>query len=157
MREFRFRAGAALDLRRQQEQDAARVLAQAEAHLRAARDLVAHAEAQRVRAQTDQLDDERRGTDGRAVLWHRNWIAGLSASVTRLTHELAPRQDAVRIATQRWQDARRRRLSLERLRDRALRRYRQDELREELKVIDELARLRFVTPDEGDEGNRRDD
>jgi flagellar export protein FliJ len=68
-----------------------------------------------------------------------------------LRAEVNTAQQAVLVARQAWQLAKRRRLSLERLRDRAQARHRADEQREELKVIDELARVRFTTPDTGRE------
>jgi len=83
------------------------------------------------------------------LFWHRNWIVRLQPTVVDLRAESHTAQQAVLIARQAWQLAKRRRLSLERLRDRAQARHRADEQREELKVIDELARVRFTTPDPG--------
>jgi flagellar export protein FliJ len=55
--------------------------------------------------------------------------------------------DAVETAKRAWQLARQRFLALERLRERAVARHRAETHRQELKVIDELARIRFVMPD----------
>lgn len=141
---FRFRAAAALELRRKQETDAATELAKLEALLRAAEARVSDTETQRQRAQDDQRDVERRGTDAGTLAWHRHWITRLAAAIDALRAEVEAQAQVVRQAEQRWRDARRRRLALERMRDRAWRRHQQAEQREELKVIDELARLRFV-------------
>ena len=145
MSEFRFRAAAALDLRRRQETDAATALARAEAELQGARQQAAAADVRRREAQAELSARERGGTDVGTLMWHRNWIV-------RLSHDLADRQrhvaacgDGVGRAEQRWRQARQRRLALERMQDRALRRFRQEQLKQELKVIDELARLRYVT------------
>jgi flagellar export protein FliJ len=144
MAAFRFRAAAALDLRRQQETAAATALARVEAEFRAAGLRRDAAEAERRGAQERALDGQRTGIDGNSLLWHRNWIARLSDTVALRARELDTWASAVREAEQVWREARRRRLALERMRDRAWRRHLQAEQRQELKAIDELARLRFV-------------
>lgn len=147
MSEFRFRAVVALDLRRKQETNAATALAVAEAEFRAAEARATEADAQKRTAQGQQLAAARRGTDVGTLLWHRNWI-------TRLSHDLAERRrqvdrlsQVVRDAEGRWRKARQKRLALERMRDRAWRRFQLEQQRQEMKVIDELARLRHVLPD----------
>jgi flagellar export protein FliJ len=147
MADFRFRAGAALELRRQQETAAATDLARAEAHFREAEAQVTHAEQQRRTAQDQQLSAERLGSDAGTLAWHRNWIVRLAVTVDTLRQDVEARALVVRQTEQNWRDARRRRLALERMRERAWRRYQQEQQRQELKVIDELARLRFVMPD----------
>ncbi len=147
MSDFRFRAAAALDLRQKQETDAATVLAQAEAELRAAEARVEQAEADRQTAQEQQVVAERRGSDIATLLWHQNWIVRLGAAVDAEKRDVDLRTAVVHQAEQRWRLARQRRLALERMRDRALRRHKHEEQRQELKVIDELARLRFVYAD----------
>ncbi len=147
MADFRFRAAAALELRRQQETAASTTLARAEAEFHAAEARTAAAEHARQAAQQDQSDAQRRGSDGGTLAWHRNWIVRLAAGVDALQQEVEARAHAVRQAEAHWREARRRRLALDRMRDRAWRRYQQDQQRQELKAIDELARLRFVMPD----------
>jgi flagellar protein FliJ len=149
MADFRFRAAAALELRRQQETAAATDLARAEAQLREAEARVANAEAQRRTAQDQQQTAERHGSDAGTLAWHRNWIARLAGTVEALAQEVIARTLVVRQGEQRWREARRNRLALERMRERAWRRYQQSQQREELKVIDELARLRFVLSEMG--------
>ena len=147
MSPFRFRAAAALDLRRRQEQDAAAHLARAEAELAALQAQTREAEVTRERAQEQLATIERRGSDVVTLMWHRNWIVRLTQELTARRQRVDRQVDAVRQSEQSWRDARRRRLALERMYERALRRHRQDQQREELKVIDELARLRYVTAD----------
>jgi len=67
------------------------------------------------------------------------------------------RTAAVREAERAWRDARRRRLALERLRDRQWRRHQSAERLLEIKAIDELARLRYTLADTGFGGTHRDD
>ncbi|HWB28892.1 MAG TPA: flagellar FliJ family protein [Vicinamibacterales bacterium] len=147
MAEFRFRAAAALELRKQQETAASTALARAEALLREAEARVQQAARDRQTAQETQRSAERRGTDAGTIEWHRNWIVRLTTAVDALARDVEARALAVTQAEQQWREARRRRLTLERMRERAWRRYQQEQQRQELKVIDELARLRFVMAD----------
>ncbi len=147
MSEFRFRAAAALELRRKQETEAGTALALAEAELRASEQLAAQADAARRSAQQQLASIERRGSDVETLLWHRNWIVRLSNDLTERHQRVNELAELVRQAEERWRQARQRRLALERMYERALRRFKQDQLRQELKVIDELARLRYVMPD----------
>lgn len=147
MSDFRFRAAAALELRRKQETDAGTALARAEAELRASEQLSAQAETARRAAQQRLMSVERHGSDVTTLLWHRNWIVRLSNDLTERRRQVSLLSEAVRKAEQHWRQARQRRLALERMHERALRRFKQEQLRQELKVIDELARLRYVTAD----------
>jgi flagellar export protein FliJ len=147
MSDFRFRAAAALDLRRKQESDAAAALARSEAELRASEQLVVSGEALRRTAQQQLVSVERHGSDVATISWHRNWIARLSNDLADRRRQVQLVAAAVREAEQVWRQARQRRLALERMQERALRRFKQDQLRQEMKVIDELARLRYVMPD----------
>jgi flagellar export protein FliJ len=147
MSDFRFRAAAALELRRRQETEAATAFARAEAELRASEAVVVHAEAARQTAQERLTSTERHGSDVATLFWHRNWIVRLSNDLTERRRQATVLAEAMRQAEQRWRQARQRRLALERMHERALRRFKQDQLRQELKVIDELARLRYVMPE----------
>jgi len=152
MSNFRFRAAAALDLRRKQETDAGTALARAEAELRASEEFATQAETVRRAAQQQLTATERAGSDVATLVWHRNWIVRLSNDLTESRRQVNIRAEAVRQAETRWRQARQRKLALERMHERALRRFKQDQLRQELKAIDELARLRFVMPEAlGDE------
>lgn len=147
MADFRFRAAAALELRRQQETAAATALARAEGLFHEAQALADGADQARIDAQEAQRSAERRGTDMATLEWHRNWIVRLTQTVETVRREVDARAEVVRQAEQGWREARRKRLALERMRERAWRRYQVEQQRQELKVIDELARLRFVMPD----------
>jgi len=149
MSPFKFRAAAALEIRRKEEDAAALELARKDANYRQIESALQSAERARESALADQHAQSQRGIDIATLFWHRNWIIRLQATVVDLRVESHAAQQAVEIARQAWQLAKRRRLSLERLRDRAQARHRADEQREELKVIDELARVRFTTPDAG--------
>jgi flagellar export protein FliJ len=147
MAEFRFRAAAALELRKKEENAAATTLSVAETELRAAEARVDLAESSRHVAQQQQVHAERTGSDISTITWHRNWVVRL-ATVIEGEREIATAKGVVvSNAEAAWREARRKRLSLERMRERALRRFRDDERRQEMKVIDELARLRFLMTD----------
>jgi flagellar export protein FliJ len=147
---FRFRAAAALDLRQREENAAALELARKEAEFRKAEASTAAAEAARSQALEDQHSQAGRGIDMATLFWHRNWIIRLQATVVDLRAEQRAALTALDAAKRAWQMARQRRLTLERMRDRALIRHRASEHRQELKVIDELARVRFTTQGEAD-------
>jgi flagellar FliJ protein len=157
MAAFRFRAAAALELRRQQEQAAHVALAKEQARLADLRGVRADVESQRRAAQDRALASERGGTDAGSLLWHRNWIANLGTTIDRLADDCDRQTVLVRDAEQAWQDARRRRLALERMRDRAWQRHLDDERRRELKELDELARVRHVVLDAARREMNRDD
>lgn len=141
---FRFRAAAALAWRLRLEEAAAAHLARAEAALRAAIDDRDAASAALAAARTVAADRTRDGIDGATLGWHRNWIVSRAAAMTAREADVAARTADVTAARAAWHDARRRRLALERVRDRALRRFRQEQDRIEMKMLDEMARLRFL-------------
>jgi hypothetical protein len=91
MKPFRFRAAAALDLRRQREDEARLAQAQAEIELRAADGRVAAARGAVERAVEASASTERAGADAWLITWHRSWI-------TRLRLEVAARQHAAAIS-----------------------------------------------------------
>jgi flagellar export protein FliJ len=147
MAAFRFRAGAALDLRQEQERAALTALGRAEARFYEVKTTLEAESDRRTRAETDLVALERRGSDLATLLWHRNWIVRLSVGVDRLRRDLEDEAAAVRQARGAWQEARRRRLALDRMKDRAWRRFQQAERRDEMKALDELARIRHVMSD----------
>ena len=144
---FQFRAAVVLDLRAREEDAAKNARSLAEARFREAESALATEEARRRDAQTDLAGLERRGADLGTLLWHRNWIVRLAGSVDLLKRELNRRAEQVREAERLWREARRRRLVIERMRDRAWRRFQIDEARRDQKAMDELARIRHVLPD----------
>src|SRR5262245_33841780 len=124
MRSFKFRAAAALDMRRKEEDAAALELARKDASFRQIEAALQSAENARETALADQHAQSQQGIDIATLFWHRNWIVRLQATVVNLRADRHAAQQAVQIARQAWQLAKRRRLSLERLRDRALARHR---------------------------------
>jgi len=155
MKPFRFRAAAALDVRSREERAAEAALARAEAEFTGADRAWA---ASRERIGTAVGDLERVARDGANVdtlIWHRNWIQRLTAIADARLVQRSRLETAARTARSAWQVAKRRRRVLERLRDRAFRRHQAAEHRHELKVIDELARVRFTTAAAESEGSLR--
>lgn len=144
MATFRFRAAAVLDLRLKDEQAALAARSLAEARFLEAVGAVAAAEARRQSSQQDLTALERHGADVGAILWHRNWIERLRGLVALACRDRDDRARELADADGRWRDARRRRLAIERLRDRAWRRFQKDEQRREQKAMDELARIRHM-------------
>jgi flagellar export protein FliJ len=144
MSEFRFRAAAALELRRQQERAAAAAYGRADAALRDATAAVEGARAARQSAQKNLTDLQGRGTDIATLLWHRNWISRAAEAVDRLARDAAVRAKTVQEAERLWRQARQRHRALERMRERAWQRFQDAQQRLELKRIDELAILRHA-------------
>jgi flagellar export protein FliJ len=144
---FRFRAAAALELRRRQEQDAAGALARAQARLSEISEACGVAERQRTEALAAQAEQARHGIGEAALFWHRNWIARLKGVVDDLRVETQRHRAAAEAAERAWRLARRRRMALDRMRERALARHRDAERRAEIRLIDEIAVLRYAAPD----------
>jgi len=147
MATFRFRAAVVLDLRLKQEQAALAVRSQAEGRFREAVGTVTATETRRHGSQQELAALERRGSDLGAILWHRNWIDRLRGLVELACRDRDDRARELAAADERWRETRRRRLAIERLRDRAWERFQKDEQRREQKDMDELARIRHLTPD----------
>ncbi len=147
MSEFRFRAAAALELRRQQELAAALAFGRAEQALREARATETELRRQHRDAGQALVAEQCRGTDIATLTWHRNWIVRCAESIERQTRESATRARAATLAEHAWHEARRKMRALERMRERAFRRFQEAQRRLELKEIDELARVRHVMGD----------
>lgn len=144
MKTFVFRAQAALDLRQREEDEAKRVLLSAESRERLALEAWMRATAEMDEALRRARDVEGESGDIAPRLWHRNWIAAQRQVIDRCAVELERRRAEVAGATARTIEATRRRKSLERLRQKALARWQEEGRREEQKLIDELATVRFV-------------
>ena len=142
---FRFRAAAALDARRRQEDDALAECARKDGLKHAADARCERIETDRKAASVALIESQTQGQDSATQSWHRNWIAGLSAAANTAATNAAEAAQAVQASRLIWQEARKKRLVLERLRERAWRRFRHEEALREQKVIDELARVRFTT------------
>ena len=142
---FRFRAAAALEARRRQEDDALAECTRKDGLKHAADTQCAQIQERREAAAQALIAAQHDGQDGASQTWHRNWIAGLAGAAQVAARDATAAAQAVEAARRVWQEARKKRLVLERLRDRALRRFRHDEAQREQRVIDELARVRFTT------------
>lgn len=141
---FKFRAAAALDLRRKQE-DAARLeVAKAEMAAIAAGERSREARA-RVGDEGHRLTDVvAGGAEAWRVQWHRAWLEKQRHEADDRAKELAARTAEASKAAQVAREAMKKRRVLERLRDRALHRHQQAEHAQHVKDMNELATLRFV-------------
>lgn len=144
MRPFKFRAEAALDIRRKHDEAAQRALALARGARHAASDVLSCAlerieSSSRDAAKTWQAA----GTIDR-LIWQRNWMVGLERDAGRARQALADRETEERRAAEIAQHARMQVRVLERLRERAWRAWQLESRRLEQKAIDELAGLRFA-------------
>jgi len=143
MSTFRFRAQAALDLRRREWQAAQGDLARAEqVRDMAARDVEKAALAL---ADAQQASAEQGRTPRTAVelQWYRFWIVRLDHERRSAKAVLAARQGDVARMLKACLHAKQRCESLERLRDRMRRAHDRGEADAERKAIDEIATLRF--------------
>src|SRR5690349_15150998 len=139
MRPFRFRAAAALDFTRKQEDDARTALTRAEiAHTEAEARLRTIGDSAR-QAEEALVGAQRAGASGWLIGWHRSWIARQHADADAQRQHVAACTDAVARATAVVRDAHRRRRTLERFRDRAWRRYQTEATRHDARQMDALA------------------
>lgn len=144
MKGFRFRAQAALDLRRREDEAATRVLAQAERALLDARGVLAAATGRLADARTQPVTA---GTipgvwmDG---AWHRSWIVRLEQERRAAASRVREREGVVASALAARHRTYQRLESLERFRRKALNRFHDAEEAAERKVLDELGTMRFM-------------
>jgi len=141
---FRFRAAAALDVRRKQE-DAARLAAARAESAREAAEQVAEEARDAVRVDGERLAGaQSAGVEAWRVQWHRVWIDRQRREADARAAEAASRAAEAVVAQQAVQDAFKRRRVLERLRDRASRKHRRATDQQHVREMNELATLRFV-------------
>ena len=141
---FRFRAGIVLDLRRREEEAARTALARqravcdrAQAALAAARDAVLEA--------GRALDSAAAGGAPHGTLeWHRSWIVRLRLAVQAAMRAAAEADEAAGRAALALNQAMQKRRVLERLRDRAWRKYTLARDRAHVQEMDQLASLRYA-------------
>lgn len=144
MKPFRFRAARLLDLRR-------RTCDAARAELARLRDAARRVEAELDRARRACRDADaayhqcmQEATDVDRLQRHRNWIHRLNASAAALEREVAEHRLAVARGAEHVHQELRRVRVLERLRERALRRYENEARRHEAREIDRHAVLRHA-------------
>jgi flagellar export protein FliJ len=142
---FRFRASAALQLRRREHDEALAALARAQVSL---------AEARR---KVDDVDGALREADSRyrvalhspdrstPLEWYRSWRLRLLSDRQRCETECRTREKEMYDATARATSARQRVRALERLHDNALAAWTRAARREEQKTMDALATIRFTS------------
>lgn len=149
MRPFKFRAQAALELRRREHDEALRQRAVAEAALAAADQAVAAAE-QAIAAADQERAALMRGpvVEYARVQWHQAFRVRCVEERAQLQARRTERDHALQLATHAVSQTHRRVRSLERLRDHAVAAWTLAAQLEERKLMDALAASRFVQ--EGD-------
>ena len=140
---FRFRAQAALDLRRRELATAQLDLARAEGDRERARQGVADADAAVTHAQKAAAEQSATRQAAAELQWYRFWILRLDHERKAAAGVLTVREGEVAAALAACLRAKQRCESLERMRDKALDAHRRAEHDAEMKLIDELATRRF--------------
>ena len=148
MRPFRFRAEAALQLRRREHDRALVMLARAQAALIAAE--------QGVEAAAKAVDDADRGLQQAMQTpspqlplgWYRSWRLKVRDDHRAAEARRDARDKDVREATAEVSRSRQRVRSLERLRELALAAWERESRRSEQRTMDSLAAMRFARQDE---------
>jgi flagellar export protein FliJ len=152
MRPFRFRPQAALDLRIKQEEHALGALAVAQTAFATATVRTTAAIDNAVAAADAFASAQREGMDGSHIAWHRSWIVKQRLEVDARRREVAVSAAGVEGATASVRTAHQRRRTLERLRERAGKKYQHDVLHEATKEMTLLAGLRYLTRTADDGG-----
>lgn len=144
MASFRFRAQAALDLRRREHDAAQRDVARAEAEREQASAAVAVADASLASAR--RAADDAALTTGAHVTaqWYRSWILRLLHERTALAAIVRGHDERVARARARCAEARQRHEALVRFREKAIDVHAAAAADAERKLIDELATRRFA-------------
>jgi flagellar export protein FliJ len=144
MKPFRFRAEAALELRRRQEEDAQHARAAAQRALEAAERALVQTRDAIDQAMRDSRDADLAHAAAHEREWRRNWIASLQCEAAARREAAAARRAEAHVATERAIAAHKRVRSLELYRARALREWQAVQRREEQRAFDELATIRFT-------------
>jgi flagellar FliJ protein len=155
MKPFRFRAQAALDVRRRVEDDARTALARAEDDARAADARVNDATQTMCLARETLADAQRAGVNGGELGWHQSWITRQRLDVDARSRDAAASAAIVERAATSVRAAHKERRTLERLRDRMAARHRVETVRHEQREIDQLASLRFAARLIGQKGQQQ--
>jgi flagellar export protein FliJ len=147
---FAFRAAAVLKLRRQEEDVASRLRAEATAAVERAERHVSDTEA----ALADTLRQAATVSDPGRREWYRNWIVRQRQDIARAKAMLADRRTALGAATTRLNAAHRDVRVLERLRDRLFAAWQLAERRAEQKELDWLGTVRHAMAQRQQEDQR---
>jgi flagellar export protein FliJ len=148
MRPFRFRAQAALVLRRREHDRALVTLAQAQVALNAAQNDVEAADHAIVDADAQLKLAMQNASAQLPLSWYRSWRVKLRGERELCGERLRAREADVTKATADVNSTRQRVRSLERLHEKALADWRQAAHVEEQRTMDALATLRFSRRDE---------
>jgi len=157
MRPFRFRAAAALDLRRKQEESARLRLARAQTDLHHAQQRVADADHAALRASDELTAAQSAGTEAWRISWHQSWIRRQRLEADACRRTVAVSATIAERAAASVSIAHQKRRVLERLRERALERHRQIADRHATNEMNQLANLRFLAQAAGGGGTDSDD
>jgi flagellar export protein FliJ len=144
MPRFRFRAEAALDLRRKRDEEAQRLLAAASQATRQAEQALGAEERLLSETLARAGAEEARGADLAGVIWCRAWMRRQRLVIEAARRALDDRRRAERAAAEQAMEARRKLRALERLRERLWQAFQVAERRAEQKDLDALGGLRYV-------------
>lgn len=144
MAAFRFRAQAALDLRRREDDDASRALSRSEQQLSVALRGLEEADQRLVHAYG--MAHEGMPPPDRVIDrdWYRFWIVRLEQERAARRREVATCREAFEAARERRRNTWQRVEALERFKEKALDAHERARLREEQKQSDEFGTLRYV-------------
>ena len=141
---FIFRAQAALDFRRRQEEEAQRALGEARRAVQDGKTALARAEAELEAALHEARKAVSSPAESAPVSWHRNWILLKQREIARRRQTLLEREQAEKRAVAAALQARRKVRSLEKLKERALAAFELNQRQQEQKMLNELGGLRYV-------------
>ena len=144
MARFRFRAQVALDLRRKQDEDARRALAEAKRVTAVAQRALDEERRVLEEALARAADEESKASDTTRAIWYRNWMKRQQQVIELALRVVETRRAEEQGAAARAVIARRKLRALERLRDRMWKAYLVVEQRAEQKELDVLGGLRYV-------------
>lgn len=144
MAKFRFRAEAAMELRRKRDDEAQRALAEARRLTRAAEADLAREERTLNDTLTLAMAQEATVANIAGCVWLRNWMQRQRQVIEAAGRQADERRRAERAAAEQAVQARRQLRALERLRERQWRAFLHEEHRVEQRDLDMLAGLRYV-------------
>ena len=155
MKPFRFRAERILEWRRSQAEAARGEFARASESAHEALQAADAADARSAQASSAALVAMRSAVDVETLERHRNWITRECRHADQFRRVHQQRQRTADEKALALQQAKRHLRVMERLRERAERRYRDLERKQDLKTLNELATLQFARR-RADEGVERD-